>query len=634
MKRSTHLFAKFLYALLFLVIIPVGFWFWAKFTESIIRYPAIESKTAGLIITIVGVLLILWAMIALMKHGKGLPMNAFPPSQFVKKGPYQLFQHPIYWGFGILMVGVFVLTGSSSGLWLVTPLTILSMIALVWGYEKIDLKKRFPKETIKTVLHLPENSSGPTSLRDSIASVIVIAIMLTLGNYLIIKLSGNISPFTGNTLIIHPVFGNPQLQILSLIFIIIIPFLLKKKDILFEWAVSVILGLTLSVFIALISPAIGTQYFLYENSITDKGSGLALSIIAVPIFLILISLKAILRQSTKLFVYTSLIAILLGAIQLTNSSSSILHLVTSLLIFLLAANYNRIWYFLKNTSEKIANSWQEWVIGKVRIINHGFYIGIGVFFAILLAGILSGKIYAWAILVFAFIGIVFSGLWAQIVEGSEKLKRPFGYYGSLVGIPFGCLAVWAMGVNVWVIIGVASVVMPWVQAIGRFRCLVNGCCHGGPVDNPRIGIRYFHFRSRVSRISGMKGELLHPTQLYAILWLFIVGFILLALWNNRFPASFISGIYLILTGIGRFVEEAYRGEVQTKILKGLRLYQWIAIISLVIGIIMTTIPTEQIVIISGFGWETLAAAVLGGLFAFFAMGVDFPYSNKRFSRLV
>ncbi|HZJ36995.1 MAG TPA: hypothetical protein VFD29_10260, partial [Gillisia sp.] len=87
-------------------------------------------------------------------------------------------------------------------------------------------------------------------------------------------------------------------------------------------------------------------------------------------------------------------------------------------------------------------------------------------------------------------------------------------------------------------------------------------------------------------------------------------------------------------GIGRFVEEAYRGEVQTPIIKGLRLYQWTAILTVLIGIIMTAIHIDVVAITADFGWETVVSALIGGLFTTFAMGVDFPYSNARFSRLV
>ena len=135
-------------------------------------------------------------------------------------------------------------------------------------------------------------------------------------------------------------------------------------------------------------------------------------------------------------------------------------------------------------------------------------------------------------------------------------------------------------------------------------------------------------------ISGLKGELLHPTQLYSIIWLFFVGFVLMALWNKQFPPSFILGIYLMLNGIGRFVEEAFRGEVQTVVLKGLRLYQWTAIISIIVGMVFTMIPSNPIVATPAFGWEILIAALVGGFCTCFAMGIDFPQSNARFSRLV
>jgi prolipoprotein diacylglyceryltransferase/protein-S-isoprenylcysteine O-methyltransferase Ste14 len=621
---------KFLYALLFLVIIPLALWYWAAWTDSIVRYPAIESEAAGWVFSISGGLLMLWGMLALRTHGKGLPMNSFPPPQFVTQGPYRLFRHPIYWGFGMLLVGVFILKGSASGLWLVTPITILGMMGLVWGYEKIDLKQRFPDSKITKVLDLPDNDPIPASLRDRLASAFWVITLLALSNYIATTLIGNTVPLTGSPLNLYLLLDNVYLAMLGVLFIAVAPFLLRNKDLLREWAHASILGLFLSLFLALVAPVAGVAY------LPDAASATILPVFtAVPIFLILISFQKIVGQTRQRFLLLSLLAVLLSLMQLHQSRSALLHLTTSIGLFLLAANYKQVWFLLKNLAEKIANSWQEWVFGKIRVINHGFYVGAGTFLSILLAGALSGKLYAWAILVFAVIGIVSAALWAQIIEGSEKLKRPFGYYGSLVGIPFACLAFWAMGVHAWVIIAVVSVVMPWAQAIGRLRCLVNGCCHGGPVNNPDIGIRYFHVRSRVCGLSGLKGVLLHPTQLYAIIWLFFVGFILLALWINHFPASFIFGLYLILTGLGRFVEEAYRGEVQTAVLKGLRLYQWAAILSVFTGIVMTVIPSEQVLSAnSGLGWETLTAAVLGGFFACFAMGIDFPYSNRRFSRLV
>lgn len=615
---------KILYALLFLVLIPAILWFWARWTEPLVGFPPIHSKMAGGILTVAGGSLILWGMLALMVYGKGLPMNAYPPPELVQKGPYRLLRHPIYWGFGLLMTGYFVLVGSASGLWLVTPLTILSMIALVRGYEEIDLRRRFPDAKRTTVLDLPANAAGAPGIPERLASFFWVAASWLSGNFLVDFLVGDVPPLAGGPYLFHPFVEDPLVTLPAFLLVLLTPFLLGRKDLLRQWALSSLMAVFLNVFFALAFPSLCAQYLPAGGS----------ALLAAPVFLILIPAKAVWQQSRSWGPVFAVLAILLSIVQLANSRSAELHLAGSVLIFSVSTHYWRVWEFLKDTSEQIANSWKEWVFNKVRVINHGFYVGFGAFLGIWLAGSLAGKGYGWALLAFSVTVIVFSALWAQFIEGSEKLKRPYGYYGALVGIPFASLIVWAMGYDIWLIIGITSVLMPWVQAIGRLRCLVNGCCHGSQVDDPHIGIRYTHPRSRVCGISGLKGELLHPTPLYSILWLFFAGFVLLALWFDHAPPSFIFGLYLILTGIGRFVEEAYRGEVQTPILRGLRLYQWTAILSVVAGMGMTLVPSAMPALSPGFNWGALWAAALGGLFTTFAMGIDFPYSNTRFSRLV
>ena len=624
MNKTTTKINKLLYAIVFLIIIPSILLLWAKYTEDLIIFPAMESTIAGYIFIIFGALLMVSAMYALKKYGKGLPMNAYPPPIYVSNGPYHLVRHPIYWGFGILLAGYFILTKSASGLWLVTPITIIAMVALVMGYEAIDLKKRFPNEPRATILDLPAKTKEQTGIRDRLVSLFWVAAPLFLANFIIAHLVGDWSAILGKQSVLLINIENQYLPLLSVLFIIAIPFLIKTKNLLRTWVITSIIAVCISTFTALLHPEIEVVYLPFEHHF----------VYFTPLFLIILGIRSIFKQSNQLGVLFSIIAIVLMSIQLPFSRSAVLHVSSSIMIFLLADNYFNIWIFLRKGAEKIANSWQEWIFGKIRVINHGFYVGFGTFLGILLAGILVGDSYAWGLLIFAFVVIVFSALWAQIIEGSEKLKRPYGYYGALVGIIFASLIVWTMGYNVWVIIGVISVVMPWVQGIGRFRCLVNGCCHGSKVANPDIGIKYFSHRSRVCGISQLKGELLHPTPLYSMLWLFLIGFILLSLWYNNFSSPFIFGLYLILNGIGRFVEEAYRGEVQTPILKGLRLYQWTAILSVFIGIIMTLIDIDSAAILSNVGWETILSATIGGLFTTFAMGVDFPYSNARFSRLV
>jgi prolipoprotein diacylglyceryltransferase len=95
----------------------------------------------------------------------------------------------------------------------------------------------------------------------------------------------------------------------------------------------------------------------------------------------------------------------------------------------------------------------------------------------------------------------------------------------------------------------------------------------------------------------------------------------------------VGGVYLILSGIGRFVEEAYRGEPQTPILWGLRLYQWIAIVSVLLGAAITTLVRTPQTPAPILHLSSVLVALVCGIAAWFVSGVDFPESSRRFARL-
>ena len=100
------------------------------------------------------------------------------------------------------------------------------------------------------------------------------------------------------------------------------------------------------------------------------------------------------------------------------------------------------------------------------------------------------------------------------------------------------------------------------------------------------------------------------------------------------PASMIVGFYLILTGLTRFVEEHHRGEPQTKVHAGLHSYQWLCIAMFAVGAICTCLPSPLALpadAVPPSAWRVSHAVAL--IYAF-AMGVDFPASNRRFSLLV
>ncbi len=630
---------KLVYAVVFIFFLPALLWLWSIQTAHSISLPPIHSVSWGISLFSSGLILIIMSMYYLRRHGKGLPMNAYPPEKLVRKGPYRFLHHPIYTGFGILITGVSLWIGSASALWLVTPLTILGMIALVLGYEKPDLTKRFHEYSKPVLLSIPTSVNIPSKIRHRLSAILWPLLLWLSGSNILWFLYGMKLPLFEADLVLNAPSGLLWSGIIGLVFILLVPFLPSTMKDLREWAITALLSGGIVIFIALLWPELGAQYY---NKYAAESNSLNLSILRIPFFLffsfhaswilLLTRFYAKVFKAWRLLIW--FIGLILAIVIIIISKSYVLHLAVCLLAYFATIKRFAIWSFLRSLSEIIANSWKEWSFGPVRVINHGFYAGASAFTGTLLAGWLTGSRYVWAIVIFSVVGLIVSALWAQFIEGSEKLKRPFGFYGALVGIIFASLTIWLLKYNVWVVLGVSAVFMPWVQAIGRLRCLVNGCCHGSIVKDSLIGIKYTHPRSRVCGISGLKGKSLHPTPLYSIIWLFFTGLFQLSLWFNGSTFVFISGMYFILTGVGRFVEESLRGEIQTPIFFGLRLYQWMAIISVSVGAVITTFDIPRDILHPVYTLDILWGSLTIGMITFFAMGVDFPGSNRRFSRLV
>jgi hypothetical protein len=81
------------------------------------------------------------------------------------------------------------------------------------------------------------------------------------------------------------------------------------------------------------------------------------------------------------------------------------------------------------------------------------------------------------------------------------------------------------------------------------------------------------------------------------------------------------------------VEEGYRGEPQTARWAGLPIYQWLAIGCLFAGLALTTLPAPPPPNPGGGSFAPLLYALPLGLLVWLAMGVDFPDSPRRMSRL-
>jgi len=141
------------------------------------------------------------------------------------------------------------------------------------------------------------------------------------------------------------------------------------------------------------------------------------------------------------------------------------------------------------TTEKIANSWYAWHVGQGRLINHGLYAGVATFLGAQLTYTLSSGRFIQEMMLLTSFSFLFAGLWGQQVEGSEKLKRPFGYFGFVLGA-IGSLPMLVLWSNdLWYFSASVAISGLFGQGLGRQRCLINGCCHGR-LTAPHLGINH------------------------------------------------------------------------------------------------------------------------------------------------
>lgn len=641
MSLSTKL-GQWLYGIFFVVILPLLLWLWASATSETVRLPAIQAWNAAVVLAIAGVLLMASGMIALRAYGGGLPMNAFPPPRLVTRGIYRLVAHPIYIGFFLLCLAVAVGSGSATGLWLITPAVLLGSAALVWGYEGPDLRRRFGNSLSPPVLHLPENTS-----REPLPAERVSAYALVLLPWFVLYEAVQFLGIPPDAINVYMPFEaawpvwqwTEWVYASAYIFVGLAPlFAVRSRD-LREFCIGGWMATAVVTLLFVVLPFVAPP----RPFVADTAAGRLLAwertkdtaAAAFPSFHVIWALLAarLAARSTKRAMLRGLFWIsgaVIAVSCITTGMHALVDVAGGIVIFFAVAKPSRTWQMILKGSQWFADSWQEWRIGPLRIINHGFYAAIAAFLGVAIVGQLVGSENLGSNLAVACSALAGAGLWAQLVEGSPRLLRPFGYYGSIVGGLLAVIVLQVTGHNGWLLLGAYAVAAPWIQAVGRLRCLANGCCHGRAAP-PDSGIVYSHSQTRPCRIASLAGTSIFPTQTYSILWNLFTGPLLLRLWMLGTSPPFVAGLYLVLNGLGRFVEEAYRGEPQTPNVARLSLYQWMALASIITGAVLTTIRASASP--PDWNWASVVAAGIFGALAGIAMGVDFPQSDRRFARL-
>lgn len=641
--------AQILYGALFLLAVPAGLGLWARALAPAVPILAVHAFSAGMALAAGGLALLVAGIATLMARGRGLPMNAFPPPVLVRSGIFGWIRSPIYIGFGLIVTGVSLATGSAAGLWIVAPVTALAMAALVFGFERHDLRRRFGEAAmIPPRLSLPRGGLEPPTAWHRVA-VFLWVLIPWLGAYFSVQALGRAPDAFELALPWErhwPVWQWTELIYASTyLFIPLIPLLIRTQAGLRQFAVSGAVATMIVTLCWLVIPVVATNRPFQPAHALGRllafEQGASTGVAAFPAFHVLWTLLGAEAWASNARSGGSRWwgrigwswAVLITLSTLTTGMHTVIEVGAAIALFPLLRDCRRTWEVCRRAVEHLANSWKEWRVGRVRIINHGVYAAAAAGIGLLVAGTALGREWYWAAIWVSCCILIGAGALAQWLEGSSQLLRPFGWYGGVLGgVLGGCIAR-LLGVPLVPLLASFVIAAPWIQIFGRLRCLVQGCCHGGPAA-PSVGICYRHPRSRVTGLAGLGGVPIHPTPLYSIAGNLVLGVVLIRLRILGAPDALVLGGWLMLSGIARFVEESYRAEPQTRIVGGLRIYQWFAITSVVAGILCTLLPPVS----RPGGFATPTPSLVGAALAFlliatWAMGVDFPESNRRFSRL-
>jgi protein-S-isoprenylcysteine O-methyltransferase Ste14 len=640
----SSVWGKLLYALLFVVALPLMLIGWSRCLDAQVDFVSPRLVSAGVGLGIAGLILMAAGCAALWRFGRGLPMSPFPPEKFVSQSVYRIVPHPIYVGWCLTVAGFFLALGSPGGFWIITPIVVLSCAAIVYGHELIGLDNRFGKNRKPPLVTIASAIDTAPALNDRISAYLLVFLpwLIAYETTVFVGIPRHAFEFAFSFERNLPVWEWTELPYACIyLWAALVPLLVRSKRQLREFEVSGLLVTLGGIGLFFLIPAVheprpfDAAGILGKLLLWDRAHDTAAA--AFPAFhaiWALLSARACAQAYPKGKWFWYLLAGAVVGSCIMTGMHALLDILAAVLLVALVNIRHVVWNRVRLLTQRLANSWREWHVGPLRIIVHCLYSGLAAWIGSSLLAVFFPAMSVATILILNAAGIVGGALYAQWIEGSSRMLRPFGYFGTLSACT---LLVALLGIftdiNGWQLAAALAIAATFTQAVGRLRCIVQGCCHGRPSSNENQGVRYWHPSTRVVRLATLTNVPIFPTPLYSVAWNLVVGCVLVRLWFLETPMSVIGGLYLILTGVGRFVEEAYRGEPQTPTVLGLRLYQWWSIGLATAGMVVSSIPSPLSPATIGWRWDLMAAALVAGILWATALSVDFPNSKRRYARL-
>jgi phosphatidylglycerol:prolipoprotein diacylglycerol transferase len=159
------------------------------------------------------------------------------------------------------------------------------------------------------------------------------------------------------------------------------------------------------------------------------------------------------------------------------------------------------------------------------------------------------------------------------------------FYGGLIAAL--AVAIWLVrryDLRLWTTADLFAPGIALGHVIGRFGCLLAGCCYGRPTSVPWAIT--FTNPAAAANVGTPLGVPLHPTQLYdAGAELLILFVLLLTERRGRTFAGRTFWLYVLLYGISRFIIEFYRGDDRGVIL-GVSTSQFVSLIAVPVALAM------------------------------------------------
>jgi phosphatidylglycerol:prolipoprotein diacylglycerol transferase len=159
------------------------------------------------------------------------------------------------------------------------------------------------------------------------------------------------------------------------------------------------------------------------------------------------------------------------------------------------------------------------------------------------------------------------------------------FYGGLIAALV--VAIWLVrryDLRLWTTADLFAPGIALGHVIGRFGCLLAGCCYGRPTSVPWAIT--FTNPAAAANVGTPLGVPLHPTQLYdAGAELLILIVLLLTERRGRQFSGRTFWLYVLLYGISRFIIEFYRGDDRGVIL-GVSTSQFVSLIAVPVAIAM------------------------------------------------